>query len=90
MNAKTVVIQCSLKSLAVALAVLGFLPESAGDQGLMAIPCIVGHLTELVIDSMVVSGWLAVRNQPVDRMENDLGVVEQNGRLPDQDNNILC
>ena len=58
-NAKAVVIQCSQKSLAVALAVLGFLPAAAGDQGLMALPCIAGHLIQLIIDSVVVSVWLA-------------------------------
>ncbi len=42
-----------------ALTVVAFLPESAGDEGLMAIPCIVGQIAQLFIDSYIASYWAA-------------------------------
>lgn len=47
---KAVVIQSSQKTLPVSAAVIGLLPEAAGDQGLMIIACIVSpplHLRRL-------------------------------------------
>ncbi|XP_065185092.1 uncharacterized protein LOC135815693 [Sycon ciliatum] len=55
---KAVVILCSQKTLAVALSVLSFFPASLGDQGLMAIPCIIAHLVQIVADAVLISGWL--------------------------------
>jgi hypothetical protein len=43
----------------VALTVVAFLPESAGDEGLMAIPCIVAQMAQLFIDSYLASYWAA-------------------------------
>eukprot|EP00117_Sycon_ciliatum_P027660 scpid83563/ scgid22422/ len=56
---KAVVILCSQKTLAVALSVLSFFPASLGDQGLMAIPCIIAHLVQIVNDAILVSVWVA-------------------------------
>jgi len=53
-----VVLLTSQKTLPVTISVLSFLPESiVGEQGLLAIPPIIGHITQLIIDSVIVSVW---------------------------------
>eukprot|EP00474_Spongospora_subterranea_P010690 CRZ11148.1 hypothetical protein [Spongospora subterranea] len=52
---KAVVIMCSQKTLTVGFAVLASLPNS--QDGLYAIPIIIGHLVQLVIDSILASRW---------------------------------
>jgi sodium/bile acid cotransporter 7 len=41
----------------VALTVVAFLPESAGEEGLLVIPCVVAHIAQLFIDSYIASYW---------------------------------
>mmetsp|Transcript_27291 Transcript_27291/g.68726 ORF Transcript_27291/g.68726 Transcript_27291/m.68726 type:complete len:439 (+) Transcript_27291:338-1654(+) len=53
---KTVHLLTSQKTLPVAVTVLSFLPPSLGTPGLMTIPCIIGHLSQLFIDAFLVSG----------------------------------
>jgi hypothetical protein len=43
----------------VALTVVAFLPESAGEEGLLVIPCVVAHIAQLFIDSYIASYWAA-------------------------------
>eukprot|EP00192_Tetraselmis_astigmatica_P006473 CAMPEP_0117687150 /NCGR_PEP_ID=MMETSP0804-20121206/22956_1 /TAXON_ID=1074897 /ORGANISM="Tetraselmis astigmatica, Strain CCMP880" /LENGTH=440 /DNA_ID=CAMNT_0005499143 /DNA_START=94 /DNA_END=1416 /DNA_ORIENTATION=- len=52
---KAVHILASQKTLPVAVTVLSFLPPSLGDAGLLTIPCIIGHLSQLFIDAFLVS-----------------------------------
>eukprot|EP00899_Mesostigma_viride_P028447 jgi/Mesvir1/8788/Mv02696-RA.2 len=57
-EAKAVIIMASQKTLPVALSILANLKvEEIGSPGLVAIPCIVGHITQLFMDSVLVSHW---------------------------------
>jgi sodium/bile acid cotransporter 7 len=48
---KTLIILGSQKQLTVSMAVLAILPDSLGNKGLMAIPCIMGWLTQNMMDT---------------------------------------
>lgn len=48
----------SQKTLPVSLAIIAGLPEGTiGDLGLMMLPCIFGHLSQLIIDAFLVDHW---------------------------------
>jgi hypothetical protein len=44
---RAVIIMASQKTLPVALNVVGFLPESSGDKGLLSIACVIGHIAQV-------------------------------------------
>ncbi len=49
----------SQKTLPIAVTVLnGLAPQIGGAVGLAVIPCVVSHLVQIVMDSMLVSLWL--------------------------------
>lgn len=49
----------SQKTLPIAVTVLnGLAPQIGGAVGLAVIPCVVSHLVQIVMDSMLVSQWL--------------------------------
>lgn len=49
----------SQKTLPIAVTVLnGLAPQMGGSVGLAVIPCVVSHLVQIVMDSMLVSQWL--------------------------------
>jgi len=54
---KSIVFVASSKTLPLALAVLAILPPGFGDKGLIALPCILGHFSQIVIDSFLVANW---------------------------------
>ena len=54
---KCLVIMCSQKTLPVCLSVISFLPPSFGEHGLMAIPCIIGHIVQIVVDAYLAQVW---------------------------------
>lgn len=54
---KSVVFVASSKTLPLALTVLAILPAGVGDKGLIALPCILGHFTQIVMDSFIASNW---------------------------------
>ena len=39
------------------LQVLAILPPAVGDKGLIALPCILGHFSQIVMDSFIASNW---------------------------------
>lgn len=55
---KAVVLMASQKTLPVSVTVIGFL-SAVGGEGLMTVPCIVGHMSQLFIDSYISSRWAA-------------------------------
>eukprot|EP00892_Ulva_mutabilis_P004030 jgi/Ulvmu1/199/UM001_0203.1 len=56
-----VVIMTSQKTLPISLSVISFLPVATfGRHGLLSIPCIVGHLSQLFIDAVISSRIAAV------------------------------
>ena len=54
---KAVVILTSQKTLPVALSVISFLPEGLGVQGIMALPCILSHFCQIVMDGFIAAKW---------------------------------
>jgi predicted Na+-dependent transporter len=70
---KSVVIQCSQKTLPVSLTIVAFLPESAGDAGLLAIPCIIAQFTQMMIDSFIAVRW----NETNSKMMDEAGKAEE-------------
>eukprot|EP00747_Dinoflagellata_sp_TGD_P032550 gnl/TRDRNA2_/TRDRNA2_136064_c0_seq3.p1 gnl/TRDRNA2_/TRDRNA2_136064_c0~~gnl/TRDRNA2_/TRDRNA2_136064_c0_seq3.p1 ORF type:complete len:125 (-),score=24.86 gnl/TRDRNA2_/TRDRNA2_136064_c0_seq3:396-770(-) len=55
---RAVFLLSSQKTLPVSLAIIAGLQEdSFGQPGLLALPCIFGHLAQLIIDSFLVSFW---------------------------------
>jgi len=62
---KAVVIMASQKTLPVALAVISFLPsETFGRDGLLTIPCIVGHILQIGIESVLAARMAEHSNEP--------------------------
>lgn len=53
---KAVVLMTSQKTLPVSVTVISFL-SAVGEEGLMTIPCIVGHMSQLFIDAYISSRW---------------------------------
>jgi sodium/bile acid cotransporter 7 len=57
---KSLIIMGSQKTLPVAMAILSLLPPAFGNQGIVAIPVIVSHFSEVMIDSFIAAwmvGW---------------------------------
>ena len=54
---KTLAIIPSIKTLAITLSIISFLPPDFGDPGLMSLPLIIGHLCLLLLDSVWVAFW---------------------------------
>ena len=61
---KAVVVMGSQKTLPMAMTVLTFLPPSFGEPGLIAIPCILSHLTQIFVDAAICSKWAQVTDKP--------------------------
>lgn len=55
---KCIVILASQKSVAIAIAIVIYLPYQFGDQGLMAIPLVLSHLSMILFDACLISIWL--------------------------------
>lgn len=60
---KTLVIMGSLKTLAVTLSIISFLPAEFGSPGLMSIPLIITHLTLIIFDSVWAVHWNANKEE---------------------------
>ena len=61
---KAVLLMSSQKTLPVSVTVISYLNEDEiGDLGLITIPCIVGHISQLFIDAVIVSRWASQHTQ---------------------------
>jgi sodium/bile acid cotransporter 7 len=54
---KAVVFLASQKTLPVALTVLAFLPVPETVKGLVAIPCVTSHLSQIFVDAVIATRW---------------------------------
>ena len=54
-EATAVLIMASQKTLPVAVTIIAFFPAAFGPQGLLTLPCIVGHQVQLFVDSAIAS-----------------------------------
>jgi len=79
---RCVVILTSQKTLPVSITIMSFLPASLGQKGLMTIPAIVGHLSQLLIDSAVVSYWVH-QDEKASEDGTHAASDEEDARLPD-------
>lgn len=71
---KAVVVMCSQKTLPMAMTVLAFFPTTLGEPGLIAIPCIVTHLTQIFMDAFIVAKWATAKEeQPPRSLLRDRG-----------------
>eukprot|EP01025_Chloroclados_australasicus_P005954 TRINITY_DN11966_c0_g1_i11.p1 TRINITY_DN11966_c0_g1~~TRINITY_DN11966_c0_g1_i11.p1 ORF type:complete len:432 (-),score=31.85 TRINITY_DN11966_c0_g1_i11:2800-4095(-) len=63
---RAVVILASQKTLPVSVTIISFFSSSVGVQGLIVLPCIIGHLSQLFMDSFIVARWTAIdaKNDP--------------------------
>ena len=68
-EAKCIVILASQKSVAIGIAIVGYLPAEFGDQGLMAIPLVLSHLSMILFDACVISIWLKI--SPMEEEEDE-------------------
>jgi solute carrier family 10 (sodium/bile acid cotransporter), member 7 len=59
---RAVLIMTSQKSLPVSVTIIGYLPRSLGSAGLLTVPCIVGHISQLFIDAFL-AGRMASRDE---------------------------
>lgn len=57
---KAVVLMSSQKTLPVSVTVISFL-GAVGEEGLMTIPCVVAHMSQLFIDAYISSRWASER-----------------------------
>lgn len=62
-HSRAVFLLAAQKTLPVSVTVIASLPESFGEAGLIALPCIFGHLSQLVVDSLLVRKWAQQPNQ---------------------------
>lgn len=62
----------SQKTLPVSLAIIAGLPSDVGNIDLMTLPCIFGHLSQLVIDAFVVDYWAKLPSENPPRPVADL------------------
>ncbi|KAH9557854.1 hypothetical protein CY35_07G106600 [Sphagnum magellanicum] len=56
--ARAVIIVASQKTFPVVVAVVSKLGGAIGETGLLVLPCITYHLTQIMLDSMLVNFWL--------------------------------
>ncbi|XP_056165244.1 probable sodium/metabolite cotransporter BASS4, chloroplastic [Syzygium oleosum] len=57
-NARALMIVCSQKALLIVVAVVEQLNGALGEPGLLVLPCVAAHITQIIIDSLVVNFWL--------------------------------
>merc|ERR1719181_2733796 len=63
---KAVVIMGSEKTLPVSMAVLSTFPAELGEPGIIAIPCILNHLCQIIVDAYVAAQWADVAEKLVE------------------------
>lgn len=75
---KAVWLLTSQKTLPVAITVLSYLPEEdVGEHGLIAIPCIIGHLSQLFMDAYICSKWGEMADKEIAEAASALEAEEE-------------
>lgn len=57
-NAWAIILTASQKTVPVAIAVIGSLGGSMGESGLLVLPCLITHITQIIFDSFLVGLWI--------------------------------
>ncbi|CAM9580437.1 unnamed protein product [Hapterophycus canaliculatus] len=74
---KAVVLMSSQKTLPVSVVVIGFL-DAIGEEGLMTVPCIVAHISQLFIDAYIASKWAEDEVEASPAVEDGVKMNERN------------
>eukprot|EP00042_Codosiga_hollandica_P030986 m.184183 g.184183 ORF g.184183 m.184183 type:complete len:220 (-) comp53517_c0_seq5:116-775(-) len=75
----SVILTASQKSLSVSISVLAFLPASLGSQGLMTVSMLIGHVSQIFVDSILVAKLAEISDRYVkdcEDAESGLPLVE--------------
>jgi len=64
-HSRAVFLLAAQKTLPVSVAVISGLPASFGQAGLITLPCIFGHLSQLFVDSCIVNRWSQNIDEPL-------------------------
>lgn len=84
---RAVLLLASQKTLPGAVTVISFLdPDNVGKRGLMLVPCVIAHVEQLVIDSLIVSKFASVPVSQVEEEHKHSSVLEdeeEDVRLPE-------
>lgn len=70
---KSVVINASQKTVNTAVSVIAYIPLTLGDKGLLTLPCILAHLSQIIIDAFIVAQWRKVREEGEVRSSDTTG-----------------
>jgi hypothetical protein len=62
---KAVLIMGSQKTLPVCVTIISYFPPSFGVEGLLTLPCIMGHVVQLSIDAVIVSRWATLEEERI-------------------------
>ncbi|KAK8796848.1 hypothetical protein WA538_000076 [Blastocystis sp. DL] len=54
---KALALTCSMKTLPIAMTIISFLPDSLGSQGIVLVPAILFHFTQLLSTSFISVRW---------------------------------
>lgn len=82
---RAVLLMTSQKTLPVAVTIISYLDENRwGGHGLIAIPCIVGHISQLFIDAWIASRWAAQPPEEVKGVDDGQGVALSRAELGDR------
>jgi hypothetical protein len=68
---KAVVFMASQKTLPISVAVISFLGARFGRQGMLTIPCIIGHLSQLFIDAVIASRMASAEEERLEAAKLD-------------------
>eukprot|EP00794_Sanderia_malayensis_P018973 gene18973-20880_t len=77
---KCIVILASQKSLAIGIAIVGYLPKAFGDQGLITIPLVLCHLSMILFDAGLISIWL--KFSPIPEEDEEKAPLLTNVAIP--------
>eukprot|EP01026_Neomeris_dumetosa_P061491 TRINITY_DN5804_c0_g1_i1.p1 TRINITY_DN5804_c0_g1~~TRINITY_DN5804_c0_g1_i1.p1 ORF type:complete len:288 (-),score=33.26 TRINITY_DN5804_c0_g1_i1:685-1548(-) len=91
---RAVLLLASQKTLPVSVTIISYFSADVGDQGLITLPCIIGHLVQLFIDSYIVSRWNAsddklTEQENVDLQKSDVGKTEFQNLGEGQDGQVF-
>jgi hypothetical protein len=70
---KAIIIVSSQKVLSLAVTVLLYLPNNIGDKGLIVLPLIISHLTQIIVDAVIASLWPWFERKQVQKDEREMG-----------------
>eukprot|EP01023_Acetabularia_acetabulum_P047811 TRINITY_DN5041_c0_g1_i1.p1 TRINITY_DN5041_c0_g1~~TRINITY_DN5041_c0_g1_i1.p1 ORF type:complete len:380 (-),score=40.07 TRINITY_DN5041_c0_g1_i1:102-1241(-) len=82
---RAVLLIASQKTLPVAITIISYFGAAVGDQGLITLPCIIGHLSQLFIDSYFVSRMVAFDNKQLLQQQSNV----QNASVDNNKRNSL-